>query len=481
MKVKRVIKSIVFILILVMMVNVISTVLTPTYIEGRWESASSVNSFYEEEEDSIEVVFAGPSVMAAAIDPYQMYLEHGISAYNIAMISEPLLGTYFWIKECFETQSPKLVVVDPQTCARTSVKIEEKFRRCYDYMKWGKNKIDFALAYNKTDEEIKIWDYLFPLSKFHTRWSQLTEEDMDFMKGNNMSVTRGYNAMTRRSEIEYNGVEDTSEELPDVYNTLDCEYLEKIIDYCKEQNTPILLLRTPDSRWNIKKHNLIEKIAKEKEVPFVDFNMSDIYAELDMDFAVDAKDENHLGVYGAEKFTKYLGQYLKDNYELTDFRGTEIGEDIEEGLDDYNRYISNAKMEDSFNLAKIIEYTEGKNYDVLISVSKEAKFTEEAKEILSQYGVDEEFLDDNSNEYNKMGLLSIGKDGTTFTWKKEKVDVATNFEGITGNNKEISVTMDEDGNVNMKAGSFKDDYKAGTNVIVYDNYFEKMAATFHAG
>lgn len=479
-KISRIIKAIAFVLVAIMMINAISMFLTPTYIEGKWESASSTISFYEEDKNSIEVIFGGPSVVAAAVDPYQMYLEHGISSYNIAMISEPMMGTYFWIKECFETQNPKLVVIDPQTCTRQSVKIEEKFRRCYDYMKWGKNKLEFAMAYNQTDDEILIWDYLFPLSKFHSRWSQITEEDVDFMSGNNLSYARGYNAMTRRSGIEYDGVEDVNDLIPEKYNTLDCEYLIKTIEFCKEKEVPILLIRTPDSRWKIEKHNLIEKIIKDYDVPFVDYNMSDLYAELDMDFTVDGKDENHLGVYGAEKFTRHLGQYLVDNYDLTDYRGTKIGDNIEAGLDNYYRYINNAKMDDTFNLVTLAKCTEGKNYELIIGVSGGTTFNEDAKEILKSYGVDEKFLANNSDKYNKIGILTIGKDGNEFVWKKNKLDaeLPVDLYKASSNGKSMSINMDIDGQATIKAAFDEKLYKSGINVVVYDCEFEKVVATF---
>ena len=92
-----------------------------------------------------------------------------------------MIGTYYWFKEALKTQNMKLAVIEIKSAGRSSEKAEEKARKSYDYMKWGKNKIQYALDYKDfhkeadgTDEEVDLWSYLFPLSLYHTRWSELS-------------------------------------------------------------------------------------------------------------------------------------------------------------------------------------------------------------------------------------------------------------------------------------------------------------------
>ena len=70
-------------------------------------------------------------------------------------------------------------------------------------MKWGKNKIQYALDYKDfhkeadgTDEEVDLWSYLFPLSLYHTRWSELSYDDYDFFLGKNNSNTKGFSVLS---------------------------------------------------------------------------------------------------------------------------------------------------------------------------------------------------------------------------------------------------------------------------------------------
>lgn len=339
MKLRRFFKAIAFVLILLLLVNGITLVLQPTYIQGRWETSSSMLTFYEEEPNSIEVIAIGSSVCVAGIDPYKMYQEQGISAYNMAIISEPMIGTYYWLKECYKTQSPKLVMIEIQIAARKNEKKEEKFRKCYDYMNFGLNKLEFAYQYCKTNEDAQLWEYLFPLAKFHTRWSGLTEEDIDFTLGDNEAAARGFNALVNQSGISYEGMDMSSDELPKKYSEVDYAYLEKIIDLCRENGSKVLLFKTPDSTWPVEKHNLISLMAEKKEAEFIDFNEPEIYKKLQLNYASDANDTQHLNLYGAEKLTTYLGKYIAETYELTDFRNTAIGKSIEDGLGAYEEYM----------------------------------------------------------------------------------------------------------------------------------------------
>lgn len=342
-KIKRFIRFFVFCVVFFIVFGGINTLLKPTYIQGRWDTSSSMVSFYEEEEDTIEVVAIGSSVCVAGIDPYQMYKEHGISAFNMAVISEPMIGNYYWLKECYKTQKPKVVLLEIQIAARKREKKEEKFRKCYDYMKFGWNKLAFAYAYCRTDEDADFMEYVFPLMKFHDRWNQVTAEDWEFAIGEYQSVTKGFNALVKSCGIVFEGTDMAKDKLPKKYSETDYDYLEKIIDLCRENGSKIVLFKTPDSTWTVQKHNLIQKRAEEKNVPFLDFSETGLFAELGIHYETEANDEQHLNLYGAKKLTSYLGRYLTENYELTDIRETEMAKSFEEGFACYEEYMKEAE------------------------------------------------------------------------------------------------------------------------------------------
>lgn len=337
-RLKRVLGTIAFVLITVILIETLSQVTQPTYAQGRWDSESMANSFYELEDNSLEVVTIGSSVCAAAIDPYQLYEETGINSFNMSIISEPMIGTYYWLKELYKTQKPKVVMIEIQIAARKRQKKEEKFRRCYDYMETSLNKLEFAFAYCNIDEDANIFDYLFPLSIFHTRWNDMEAEDFE----ENMAPARGYNALVKQSGIDFNGLDIVSGKLPEKYSETDYEYLKKNIELCRENGSEVILFKTPDSTWLNDKHNLIVKRAEEMDVEFIDFSQTQNYQKLGIDWKTDANDEQHLNLRGAEKFTAYIGKLLKEKFELTDYTKEDSGK-LGYEWENYNSYMQEAR------------------------------------------------------------------------------------------------------------------------------------------
>ena len=61
----------------------------------------------------------------------------------------------------------------------------------------------------------------------------------------------------------------------------------------------------------------VEKYLKEKEIPFLSFWDPDVAG---IDCASDYRDFAHYNIFGAMKVTRVLGNYLRDEYDLTDHR-----------------------------------------------------------------------------------------------------------------------------------------------------------------
>lgn len=338
-KLFKILRGFTFLLILAILMVIVTNIFVPTYVQWRWDSDSTTNSFYELEKNTVDVLVVGPSVSAAAINPMELYKEEGICSYNLSIIHEPMMGTYYWLKEACETQKPKLVVLEIQIGARKNPKKEERFRLCYDYMRFGKNKIEMAQDYCEYDDEANIVEYLFPMAMFHDRWKEFTE--LNYIE--NKSSTRGFNALVRTYKKGFDGTDMSSKDMPEQYSEIDYEYLEKTIKFCQEQKMEVLLLRTPDPTWTVEKHNVIEKCAEKYDVSFLDCNEKGIFEKIGIDWKVDGNDSQHLNYHGASKFTKYLGEYLSANYELEDHRGGKEEEKLGYDFEGYKKYMDHSK------------------------------------------------------------------------------------------------------------------------------------------
>ena len=65
-------------------------------------------------------------VLFQQMDPFQLYEEQGISSYNLGVMSQPMIGTYYWFKEALKTQNMKLAVIEIKSAGRSSEKSRRK-------------------------------------------------------------------------------------------------------------------------------------------------------------------------------------------------------------------------------------------------------------------------------------------------------------------------------------------------------------------
>ena len=105
---KNIVKSICFTLIAVLLFGNFIKIFRFKYGDGIYP----LDIFYEQEENSIDVMFFGSSHIFENVNTGVLWDEHGIAAFNLCGSIQPLWNTYYYIKEALKTQSPKLIVVD---------------------------------------------------------------------------------------------------------------------------------------------------------------------------------------------------------------------------------------------------------------------------------------------------------------------------------------------------------------------------------
>ena len=210
----------------------------------------------------------------------------------------------------------------------------------------GESKVNEQYLHNFTDEMpfsmLKVqmvWDllepekrieYLFNLSLYHSRWEELGREDIKPVAG----LEKGAEL---REEVTIN-VPPTLIP-PDEYDPterLNKQYLQKIIDLCKEQNMDIILMYIPYTmpEGDQQVANWGYAIADKNDIPYLNF----VYEDLDINYATDCADEaHHLNASGAKKVTDYLGKYIKEHYDLSDHRNDQAYAFWHEDYDEYRQ------------------------------------------------------------------------------------------------------------------------------------------------
>lgn len=476
-KILRILKCVFFIAIALGMIYFLTILHIPKWLENRWHPSKTNTTFYKLEEDSLDVVFMGSSVMSAAVNPYQLYDDYGISSYNLAIMQQPMIGSYFWLKEVLETQSPSVVVLEVKTAGRVSDKNEADARKSYDYMKWGKNKLQYAIEYCEITEDSIISEYLFPIAKYHSRWSSLSEEDFEYVLGDNKTYTRGLATLTTKYKLDLEPIDTNAELIEDKYNATNEAYVKKIVDLCRENDIEIIFTKTPDAGWSGTKYAHVKSLAEEFDVPYLDFNTEELLKATNFDYANDAAEEVHLNILGAEKITKYFGEYLSENYEISDKREDErISAIYEEGRNMYEHTYADAKLCMWYNMDSFFEALDKEHYSfILTNGVNPVELSDDICEKLENLGFSEKTIKKLTEENTNVIEVIKAKQNVAISSEITEEELSIKEDGLFKDGEVYKVTA-KAGACSIKVDQQEyvvDDNKI--NLLIYNNVTHKVA------
>jgi len=223
---------------------------------------------------------------------------------------------YYMMVECLKYQTPDLIVLNMDSAFNNTHSSESNYRKALDNMKLGKNKIeaitDPAFGF-KRSEQLSL---LFPIMRYHSRWSEL--KDVDFREAfkNEAFAYKGMDliAQIKPNKDGYKYMEkDTSKKQITGKSE---KYMNKMIDLCKEKNIKLLLVELPSAdSWSKDMSDKTFEYAKKHDLEFIDMNLN--AEDFGFDWETDTCDAgDHLNVYGAEKVSKYLGKIIQEKYNI---------------------------------------------------------------------------------------------------------------------------------------------------------------------
>lgn len=289
------------------------------------------DGLYWQPEEAIDVVMMGTSHVHCGINTGLLWEKYGIAAYDYSCAEQPLWMTYYYLKELYKYQTPKVIVLDVYAPAR--------FKEDYQYdwmaenvygMKFSLNKLEMLAA---SIEPQRLSQYFPNFAIYHSRYGDLEEEDFNsfFWDSQEKEAFKGYTPYwNRRPQRRVEVSEDRSDGLTDKSE----KYLREIISYTKKKGSELVLVVTPymmtadDKRT----YNRIMEIAAKEGITFINYN--EYYESIGLDFEEDFNDESHLNYWGSCKFTDYLGEFLSYYDEIPDRRGQE----------EYESWDDNARM-----------------------------------------------------------------------------------------------------------------------------------------
>lgn len=296
----------------------VQALLTPKYMTDIKEGAL-IAEYYEEEKDH-DVVFIGDCEVYENFSPVTLWEEYGINSYIRGSAQQLIWQSYYLMEETFQYETPDVMVFNvlsmkydtPQSTG-ASAQREAYNRMTLDGMRWSSSKWNSILASMTEEEREKeaMWTYLFPLLRYHDRWSELSADDVKYLFSRDTVSDNGY--------LMQVGVKPVTGEYPakplvDYTLSPTCyEYLDKMRTLCESHGTQLVLVKAPTLSpvWYDEWDAQVAAYAKEHGLLYL--NLLKDTEKVGIDWNVDTYDRGlHLNVYGAEKLSVYFGRILQE-------------------------------------------------------------------------------------------------------------------------------------------------------------------------
>ncbi len=306
--------------------------LSPKYISDVIEGR--LISEYYDNAGGNDVIFVGDCEVYENISPITLWEEYGITSYIRGSAQQLIWQSYYLMEETLQYETPKVMVFNVLSMMYDEPQSEAYNRMTLDGMRWSWSKVKSIQA-SMTEEE-SFLSYVFPLLRYHSRWSELSSEDFTYLFRTKKSFHQGY---LMRVDVRPVTSYPSQTPLADYQFSQVCyDYLDRMVQLCRDNGVELVLMKAPSIYpvWYEEWDQQIQDYAAENGLLYLNF--LDLVEEVGIDFNTDTYDNGlHLNLSGAEKLARYFGEILQETYDLADHRDDpEVAASWQEKVDFYH-------------------------------------------------------------------------------------------------------------------------------------------------
>lgn len=452
MRAKKVIKVVVFCIILGIFLNRVYSILSWKDTSG--EYYSSMESLYGLDKDVVDVLFLGSSRCYCSINNSVLWEEQGISSFSLAISGQDLASSYYCLVEALKTQTPEVVCLELYGATFHGYLVESNMYRNTLSFRLSENAVNAVtdIAEDRKEELLLKWPIV------HTRYAELQKKDFD----KDRPVYLGYHAEFNTTAVEplcsYYGDERLA--IAGEEET----WIRKIIALAEENDIQLVFFAAPvvSSEEDQKMLNYVAAIGEEHGIPLI--NMPRMQEELQLNVDSDFINWSHTNYYGAQKVSAYMGRFLKEHYSLPDRRGDES----------YSLWCEDAKVRQHEYRNQMLKQT----YDIREYLGQLAGIGEYTV-ILTTNG---EFYSDAADigDYvSELGMVDFYDTAGTWIRRDDQLlyhsTEANSFEYVELSEGDM-VVQREDGNSSIVIDNLSySKVQNGINIVVYDDVLGQVA------
>ena len=314
------------------LLQLVTALLQPKYMTSLVEG-SMVSQYYGES-GGHDVIFVGDCEVYANFTPLEMYRQAGITAYVRGTAQQMIWQSYYLLKETLSWEVPRVVVLNVNAM-RYSQPVSEAYNRMtIDTMRWSREKIGIIRA-SMTEEETFL-SYVFPILRYHSRFDELTGEDIRYLFRTKDNTWKGHLVNTGVVPVENLPARRI---LADYRFSDNCwSWLDRIRELCGEHGVELILIKAPSvyPYWYEEYEAQIKAYAREHNITY--YNLLNSAEAIGIDYQTDTYDGGmHLNLSGATKLSHWFADLLAREHGLSDRReAPEVRAEYEALLDRYD-------------------------------------------------------------------------------------------------------------------------------------------------
>lgn len=280
---------------------------TPKYMSGIPEGALTAE--YYAEAGGNDVIFVGDCEVYENFSPVTLWEEYGISSYIRGSAQQLIWQSYYLLEDVYRYETPRIVVFNVLSMKYGEPQSEAYNRLTVDGMRMSSSKLGCIRASMTEDEDAVT--YLFPLLRYHSRWNELTADDVKYMFGRDKVGHSGY---LMQKGVRAAGDVPVGVPLEDYsFSQTSWEYLDRMRELCESNGSELILIKAPSlyPYWYSEWDEQIVTYAKNHSLKY--YNLLELCGDIGIDWQTDTYDMGlHLNVWGAEKLSLYFGGLLRD-------------------------------------------------------------------------------------------------------------------------------------------------------------------------
>lgn len=181
-------------------------------------------------------------------------------------------------------------------------------------MKYSLNRI--KIINHLVDDWKERINYYFDIVSYHESWQDFSYDNLSYIFNNRVHENKGWRNISKIKQIQMPQILSVTEENKMPISDESEKALISLLEKCKKENKQVLFLSTP---WKIdeetqKKNNYMAELIQNAGFQFLDCNQ--YIEEIGLDPKTDFRDKKHVNMLGAEKVTRFIGNYIEEEYEL---------------------------------------------------------------------------------------------------------------------------------------------------------------------